>query len=138
MIDPRWIHCEDSGTPFGELQARARLAGQSRTRTGRYNGYSALAVATGDDFPPDSVYWMREAKAAKNALAEALGGNNYSIWVEMVWPGESIDAFTWRTICEMTEAALHEFEGGETDPEKLALAAGDKLKELAAVEVLDG
>lgn len=76
---------------------------------------------------PDSKLWQNQASFTLGELGQLLGVEAARAWYELVWPGAEIDQYTWKQICEMTEAALYKVLFGERDLSKLAEASRSKV-----------
>lgn len=119
-------------TPSMEEIAGRKINHIGRTNSGRFAYAGVLSYSTEDDFPPESKYWKSYAMGAAHKLAKIIGNDAYFEFGEICWPGDTIQLFTWRTICEMIEEAIPLAESGERDAEKLAAAAHGKLEKLVA------
>lgn len=117
-------------TPSLDEIAARRINNLGRTAGGRFAYAGVLSLSTEEDFPPDSKYWKMYAMRAIRQLVEIIGDDAYFQFGDICWPGQTIQELTWRTICEMTEAAVELAKGGERDAEKLAGAAHEKLEKL--------
>lgn len=106
---------------------------RGRTSAGRFTNRGSLSVLCDNDFPPNSPYWARYARGAFFDIGEMLGKEYFS-FADLVFPGETIQSFTWRTICEMLEASLDLATSGERDIQKLADAAHAKLAKIIEKE----
>lgn len=95
---------------------------KGRTVGGRFTRRDLIEYEA-NDFPPDSKFWMQCAKTAAADLRGLVGDEQYAVWAELVWPGATIDALSWRSIAEMNEAALALADKGERNLETLARAA---------------
>lgn len=116
-------------TSLSDALARSRSANQgSRSSGGRFTSAS-LPALEGDDFHPDSVYWIRQAKASLGHMGRLLEAG-YQDWADQTWPGETIQALTWRTIRDMAEASIAAHERGERDIHTMAEAAHQRLAQL--------
>ena len=93
----------------------------SRSIGGKFNGYSMLAAMGDDHFPIDSLQWQRYARGAFLKLDRLLGGIHYKYWevADQIIPPAIEDQFSYRTQCEMVEAACDAIEKGE-DPVRAA------------------
>ena len=121
------------GRSMNEIRALDALAGhQGRTRGGRFT-HSTMMFDDGDNFPPDSKYWKRDALASMQFLADCIL-DQYHEWAELTWPGPTIDKFSWRTISDMTEASIKRYGEGERDIHILAEAAHQRLAQLVKEE----
>lgn len=69
---------------------------------------------------PESKLWERQASFTLEVLGKLLGGGRYVAWYELVWPGDKIDNYTWKQICEMAESAYYKALLGERDIKELA------------------
>lgn len=49
---------------------------------------------------PDSPRWESRARSMMDILMEKIGQDDYDLWCEMTFPGESIQALTWQQIHE--------------------------------------
>lgn len=61
---------------------------------------------------PDSIYWRQEAYFVKTKLSHAMGAINFEAWAESVYPGNSINDFTWREIYEAYQEKFVEIKNG--------------------------
>lgn len=120
----------DKPVPSLDEIAARRINNVGRTAGGRFTYAGILAFSTEDDFPPDSKYWRQYAMKACNKLADIIGDDAYFQFGDICWPEKTIEDLTWRTICEMAEAAILLAKDGERDVQKLASAAHDKLENL--------
>ena len=72
---------------------------------------------------PDGEYWKLGAKSAQAQLTYLIGNDEYEAWAELVWPGETIDALTWRDIYQQSNSALDYAYQGKREITLLADAA---------------
>lgn len=79
---------------------------------------------------PESVYWQERAATFKGYLERQVSAEVFSAWAELTWPGESIDACTWRQIARANEAAYRAAYAGQTDPATLAGLSIQAMKEI--------
>ena len=91
---------------------------RGRTAGGRTT-YRALVTYEPDDYHPDSKYWQLRAHDVQVQLADLLGSSDYRAWADLVWPGATIEEFSWRTIYQQTNAALGAALLGERDLQNL-------------------
>lgn len=111
-----------------EIAVRSASA-SGRASNGQFT-HAFLSGMTGDDFPADSKFWRRQANASMRYLGALLGAQ-YPEWAELTWPGSTIDNLTWRTLRDMTEAAIVAYEKqAVTNISKLADAAHFRLTQL--------
>lgn len=54
---------------------------------------------------PNSSHWEQQAKIVQRRLADLLG-DDYELWAEITWPGESIDGQSWMQIFDTCQWAL--------------------------------
>lgn len=73
-----------------------------------------------DEAHPDSKLWQNQAEFTLVELADLLGREQSKAWSELVWPGDKIDNYTWKEICEMAESAYCKALLGERDIKELA------------------
>lgn len=59
---------------------------------------------------PESDYWKRLAMNAAFDIAEKIGVEAHREWAEATWPGDSIDALTWKQIWEVNHKKLDELK----------------------------
>ncbi len=108
--------------------ALSRADHRGRSQVGKFT-HAWNCTWEADDFPPDSVFWKRQANASLDHLRKLLT-DSYGYWAELVWPATSIEMLTWRTIRDMAEAAIDAYERKhERDIMQLAEAAHEWLKE---------
>ena len=116
-----------TANPIGDILGRGAL--QGRTVGGKFTSPSILNNWQAEDFPPDSLFWKRQANASLDYLRKLLA-DNYTPWADLTWPDETINALTWRTIRDMAEAAINAYEcKRERDIINLAEASHAWLKE---------
>lgn len=96
---------------------------ESRTIGGKFNGYSQLAAAGDENFPIESRYWERYARGAWAGLEKITGAEKRAELVEAIFPGPTIDLFSWRTICEVVEAARDQAKVTPDDSKAIVNAA---------------
>lgn len=48
--------------------------------------------------PPNGSFWEGKAKEKLQEIADRIGTDNYKLWAEIVWPGDSIDCESWKEI----------------------------------------
>lgn len=101
-----------------------------RTRGGKFNGFSQLAVMGDDHFPIESKYWATYARGAMNKL-ETLLGDSYDEVIDRIMPDNVIDTFSWRMICEMSEAAGEAVEKKQDPVQAAHKYLADKQYEIA-------
>ena len=77
---------------------------QERTLSGKFARKPHI-VYQPNDFPPDSLYWKIEATQAGRKLGELIGDDNSHIWCEMKWPGDAVEALTFKDIAMEFRAA---------------------------------
>ena len=117
------------------IRARSLEAGNSgRTTGGRFTSASILANAEGDDYPADSQYWRGQMQASIQHMKGLLTVVDAGVWVELVWPGETIRALSCRTIRDMAEASIDAYANGERDIQNLAEAAHGRLAQLTEMK----
>lgn len=46
----------------------------------------------------NSFYWQRKALKARNELIEKMGCETFEGWAEDLWPGATIDDYSWKHI----------------------------------------
>lgn len=97
----------------------------SRSIGGKFNGYSRLAAMDDDHFPIDGTYWKRYAQGAWRKLDRLMGSSVMGV-PDRILPNEVIDSFSWRSICEIVEAACEQAEKTPTD-EKAVVSAAHKF-----------
>lgn len=113
-----------------ESEIAARLPDhRGRGESGRFTWKGTLSVMSDNDFPPDSLYWRGYALGAMDAFKELLQ-DKAGDCIELIFPGKTIQSYTWRTICEMIEAAVKLARAGEQDIQKIAEAAHAELEKL--------
>ena len=95
---------------------------KGRTVGGRFTRRDLIEYEA-NDFPADSLFWKQAARGSADALAAVVGGERYATWADLVWPGETIQTFSWRSIAEMNEAAIRLAMSGQHDLTSLARAA---------------
>jgi hypothetical protein len=74
-------------------------------------GWNARGGTVADDLAiiletgPDSPQWRYRAEAELRMVSSLLG-DDYHLWAEMTWPGNTINRKTWREIYNACHAAL--------------------------------
>ena len=63
-------------------------------------------VPNRDMINPESNHWEAQAQQAQRRLAELLGPDDYRLWAEITWPGETIDGRSWQQIFDTCQFAL--------------------------------
>lgn len=120
MYDPYRIIDPTKKMPAPEL---------SRSIGGKFNGYSQLAAMDDDHFPIDSKYWAQYARGAWNKLGTLMGSAFMGV-PDLIIPPGSEDNFSWRTTCEIVEAACTQAEKTSEDKDAVAGAAHKFLADL--------
>ena len=80
-------------------------------------------AATVPDANPDGRYWQLGVQALQGQLTERIGREAYAEWAELVWPGDSVDKFTWKQMYEQLNRAIDLAWQGQRDVNALADAA---------------
>lgn len=107
---------------------------KGRTVGGRYTWRPLVEVELDDfDYPPDSKFWMMDAQYYQGVLADELG-LAYKTLAELIWPGATIEEYTWRDISQQMQGALKAYRNGERDLNKLCVAAWDAVVKAADPE----
>lgn len=66
---------------------------------------------------PESYHWQNATYNLVAALAERMGKEEFEEWAEMVFPGDSIEDYTWKQIHDTYLAKLERLQAEELDAE---------------------
>jgi hypothetical protein len=75
------------------------------------------AKARSEQSNPESYYWQNKTHNMKFALIDAMGEDEFVAYAESIFPGDTIDDFTWRQIFETYEAKLEQVNAARLDQE---------------------
>ena len=66
---------------------------------------------------PDSYHWQNQTHNAKLALIEAMGLDDFEAYAESIFPGDSIESYTWQQIYDTYAAKLARIKADKLDQE---------------------
>jgi len=85
-----------------------------------YHGGRARDQALLMDKEPEHYLWEASATRTLVDLSELLGIQDYERFIDLVWPNESHNDWSWRRIFYAGHRALSAARDGERDVERLA------------------
>jgi len=97
---------------------------RGRTETGRYT-WRPMIQMEADDYPPDSKYWDLATGNMQNAIIKIMP--NWDELAELIWPGSSIEEYSWKQISFAIKGALKGYQSGVRDLSQLCCMAWEAI-----------